>query len=335
MPIDKINEGGNMKRHYLLISLLLLIIILGCAKAGKKVLLVFSYHPKFSWVIEETIGVEDVFKDKGITIEKFYLDTKRHTDSEWMKNIADEAVKKIDEFKPDVVIVFDDNACELVAKKYIGKKLPFVFCGMNAEPDVYGFPAENITGVLERHHIKESIDLLKKLVPDIKKYAIITDASHTSKVFVNGINGMEYPIEFCESYTINDFDDWKEKVNELQTKVDAIGLFVYHTIKKKGEELSLPPEEVLKWTLKSNKLPEFAILDFTIRDGALCGVTLSGSEQGKTAAEITLVILDGEKPSDIPIKCPEKGNPIINEKRAKELNIKIPEDILDKVEIVN
>lgn len=324
-----------MKRLYFLIGVLLLIFIFGCAKAGKKVLLVFSYHPEFSWVIEETIGVEDVFKDKGITIEKFYLDTKKHTDSEWWKDIAEQAVKKISEFKPDIVIVFDDNACELVAKKYIGKNLPFVFCGMNAEPEDYGFPAENITGVLERHHIKESIELLKKLVSDIKRAAIITDASHTSKVFVDGIKDMEYPIEISEFYTINDFDVWKEKVNELQTKVDAIGLFVYHTIKKKGEELSLPPEEVLKWTLKSNKLPEFAIFDFTIRDGALCGVTLSGSEQGKTAAEMALMILDGKKPSDIPIKCPEKGNPIINEKRAKEFNIKIPEDILDEVERVN
>ncbi len=324
-----------MKRLYLLISMLLLIFVFGCAKAGKKVLLVFSYHPEYPWVIEEAKGAEEVFKDKGIMIEKFYLDTKRNTDSEWWKNIAVDAVKKIDEFNPDVVIVFDDNACELVAEKYIGNSLPFVFCGMNAEPEVYGFPAENITGVLERHHIKESIEFLKKLEPDIKKCAIITDASHTSKVFVNGIKDMEYPIEICGFYTINDFDDWKEKVNELQSKVDAIGLFVYHTIKKKGEELSLPPEEVLKWTLENNKLPEFALLDFTIRDGALCGVTLSGCEQGKTAAEMALMILDGKKPSDIPIKCPEKGNPIVNEKRAKELNIKIPEDVLDEVEIVN
>ena len=324
-----------MKRHYVLINVLLLIFILGCAKAEKKVLLIFSYHPEYYWVMEEAKGVEEVLKGKGITIEKFYLDTKRHTDSEWWENIADEAVKKISEFKPGVVIVFDDNACELVAKKFIGKNLPFVFCGMNAEPEDYGFPTENITGVLERHHIKESIELLKKLVPDIKRAAIITDASQTSNGVVNGIKDMEFPIDICEFYTTNNFDDWKDKVNELQSKVDAIGLFAYHTIKKKGEELSIPPEEVLKWTLENNKLPEFAILDFTIRDGALCGVTLSGNEQGKTAAEIALMIFDGKKPSDIPIKCPIKGNPIINEKRAKEMNIKIPENFLEEVEIVN
>ncbi|MCK4338384.1 MAG: hypothetical protein KAW87_00120, partial [Candidatus Cloacimonetes bacterium] len=139
-----------MKRHYIVISVLLLIFVLGCAKTGKKVLLVFSYHPEYYWVMEEAKGAEEVLKGKGITIEKFYLDTKRHTDSEWWENIADEAVKKIDEFEPGVVIVFDDNACEHVAVKYAGKTLPFVFCGMNGDPEDYGFPAENIAGVVER-----------------------------------------------------------------------------------------------------------------------------------------------------------------------------------------
>lgn len=52
-------------------------------------------------------------------------------------------------------MLFDDNACELVGKKYINKTLPLVFCGMNGEPENYGFPAENITGVVERHHLRE------------------------------------------------------------------------------------------------------------------------------------------------------------------------------------
>ena len=72
-----------------------------------------------------------------------------------------------------------------------------------------------------------------------------------------------------------------------------------------------------------------------MRGGALCGVTLSGYEQGKAAAEIAAKILQGEKPSNIPVQCPTKGTPLINEKRAKELNISIPEDVLKQVELVS
>ena len=119
--------------------------------------------------------------------------------------------------------------------------------------------------------------------------------------------------------------------------MDAIGLFVYHTIKDpdKEGEISLPPEDVLNWTLRNSKLPEFAFFDFTVRAGALCGVTLSGYEQGKAAAEIAIEILEGKKPADIPITCPEKGNPIVNEIRAEELNITVPTDIIKEVEIID
>ena len=329
-----------------LIALLLTAIISGCivheegtpdVKTGKKVLLIFSYHPEHPWVIEETRGAEDIFKGKGVEFEKFYLDTKRKTSAEWKKKVSEEAVKKIAEFKPDLVIVFDDNACELVAMKYAGKSLPFVFCGMNSDPEDYGFPAENIAGVVERQHINGTIDLLKQLVPNVKKVAIITDNSPTSHGFVTRLEKTALPVEISECYTTDDFDAWKAKVKELQPMVDAIGLFVYHTIKDpaKEGEISLPPEDVLSWTLRNSKLPEFAFFDFTVRAGALCGVTLSGYEQGKAAAEIAIEILDGKKPVDIPIKCPEKGNPIVNKRRAEELNITIPTDIVKEVEIID
>ena len=145
------------------------------------------------------------------------------------------------------------------------------------------------------------------------------------------------PVEISECYATDDFDAWKAEVKELQSEVDAIGLFVYHTIKDpaKEGEVSLPPEDVLNWTLKNSKLPEFAFFDFTVRAGALCGVTLSGYEQGKATAGIAIEILEGKEPADIPIQCPEKGNPIVNEKRAEELNITVPTDIIKGGEIID
>ena len=304
------------------------------AQAGKKILLIFSYHSDYPWVVEETKGIEDTLKDKELVIEKFYMDTKRRTSPEWMEKVAEDAVKKITEFSPDLVIVLDDNACELVAMKYAGKSLPFVFCGMNRDPKDYGFPAENITGVIERHYIKETIELLKRLIPNVKKAAIITDSNPTSIAFINRVKETALSVEILE-FATNDFNAWKAKVRELQPQVDAIGLFTYHTIKESGQEESLPPDDVLQWTLENSKLPEFAFLDFSIKGGALCGVTLSGYEQGKTAAEMAIKILEGTKPGDIPIESPEKGNLMVNKKRAEELDIEISKDILKDAEIVH
>ncbi|GAJ18072.1 unnamed protein product, partial [marine sediment metagenome] len=73
--------------------------------------------------------------------------------------------------------------------------LPFVFAGMNGEPGDYGFPADNITGVLERGHVNESMELLKRLVPSLTRAAIITDNSPTSQAFISRVGRTILPIE--------------------------------------------------------------------------------------------------------------------------------------------
>ena len=224
----------------------MLIPVLAWGKAGKKVLLVFSYHAEYSWVVEERKGVEAVFRGKGLAVEEFYLDTIRKTSPEWEEKVAEDAVEKIGDFKPDVVIVFDDNACELVAKKYIGKTLPFVFAGMNADPGDYGFPTDNITGVVEKHQVRESMELLKRLAPDVKKVAMIADDSPTTHKLMARIKKEALPLEVAESYLTYDFRAWKAKVKELQSQVGALGLSGYRTIKQKPGKLSLPAERVLQ-----------------------------------------------------------------------------------------
>jgi ABC-type uncharacterized transport system substrate-binding protein len=335
--ILQIRDGTLKKTYLVVIMLLLLPICVRCAGASEesnRVLLIFSYNAEYPWVVEETLGVEEILGKREIKIEKLYMDTKRNTNAEWKAQVADYAAKEIDDFNPNVVIVFDDNACEFVAKRYIGETLPFVFCGMNGEPEDYGFPADNITGVIERHHLKDTIDLLKRLVPDATRVAIVTDNGPTSQAFVARAKKTILSIEVYEFYDTDDFDAGKAKVTELQSKVDAIGLAGYHTLRESGQQANVPGEDVLGWTVKNSKLPEFAVNEFTVSDGALCGVTLSGYEQGKAAAQMAIKILDGEKPADIPVTSPEKGKPIVNEGRAKELNIVISTDMLNEVEIV-
>lgn len=142
------------------------------------------------------------------------------------------------------------------------------------------------------------------------------------------------PVEITEIYLTNDFDDWQAKVLEIQSEVDAIGLFTYHTIKRQGEEESMSPDDVLQWTLENSGLPEFATLDFTVEGGALCGVALSAYEQGKTAAEMAVRILAGEKPSDIPVAIPQATRAMVNAARAAELGIEVSEDTLLGIDLI-
>ena len=312
-----------------------LLAIMGCSKSPEKLLVIYSYHPEYEWCRQEKRGIGDVFTDQNIVIESFYMDTKRKTSKTWEKNITDEALLKIESFKPDLVIVCDDNACRLVAKQFVDKKLPFVFTGIDEDPSVYDMPAKNITGVIERKLIPGTIDLLKKLVPSVKTIAIITDNSPTSQATVSRFTKENFPIELTDVFSTNDYDEWKKYVRKIQTEVDALGIYLYFTLEKADSEESIPDAEVLKWTLENNTLPTFSFVAFSVQDGVLCGDTQSGYEQGKEAALMAKEILSGIKPSELPIRMPKKGTLMINEKTAQKLNIIIPKDLKQKAKIIN
>jgi len=319
----------------LLVASLLACALCGCTAREKKVLLVFSYHAEYTWHAEEARGTQEVLKREGIAFEKFYLDTKRHTSVEWKQQITAEAKERIKEYDPALVMVFDDNACDLVAQHYVGETLPFVFCGVNADPAEYGFPAQNVTGVLERPDFVGSAELLQKLVPGVKEVALLTDDSPSAHGFIEGFADMALPVEISEIHTTNSFEDWQAKVGQLQSEVDAIGLFTYHTIRKQGEEQSMSPDELLQWTLENSVLPEFCPLDFAVEGGALCGVALSAYEQGNIAAEIAVRILEGEKPADVPVAIPEATRSMVNAGRAAALGVVMDEGTLEGIELVD
>ena len=120
------------------------------------------------------------------------------------------------------------------------------------------------------------------------------------------------------------YDLWKAKIAELQDEVDAIGIIIYNTIIDPLTNESMIPEDVMKWTVANNNLPEFTALDFGVIDGALCGVFKSGHTQGAAAVEIALRILDGEDPADIEVENPQQSSKIINRSRAEHFGIIIP-----------
>jgi len=245
-------------KKIILVLFAVLIALMSCSKSPEKLLVIYSYHPEYEWCRQEKRGIDDVFSDQNIEIESFYMDTKRKTSKKWEKNITDEALLKIESFKPDLVIVCDDNACRLVAARFINKKLPFVFTGINEDPKVYNMPAKNITGVIERKLIPGTIELLKKLDPSVKTIAIISDKSPTSQATVRRFTKENFPVEIYEVFETNNYDEWKRFVKKIQTEVDALGIYLYFTLEKIDSEESVPHNQVLKWTTENNTLPTFS-----------------------------------------------------------------------------
>jgi len=305
------------------------------AAAKKKVLLLHSYYSDYPWTNAITEGVQEILPGQDVELEIFYMDTKRKTSQEWKVKSGEMAIKKIDEWQPDVVIASDDNAQIYVTQNYAGKAKPYiVFCGVNANPADYGFPASNVTGILERPNMDAAIKFLKAIYPTARRVAVISDTDPTSRGTLEYLSENAYDIRIIKYHLIKDFDTWKDRINFYNIEADAIFIYMYHTIRAGEEAVSIPPEEVLKWTVANAKVPLVGFFDFAVEGGMLCGAVESGREFGQEAAKMAMELLQGKDIKDIPVKISTVGIRMLNMSTARRLGIAVPEDVLPTIEKV-
>ena len=308
------------------------------SKKKFRILHVMSYHTPWKWTDDLLDGFKDVLKDLNVEYRVFEMDTKRRSSEEWKEQAGRQARELIDAWKPDLVYTTDDNAQEYVTKYYVNKALPFVFSGVNASPEKYGFTgSKNITGILEQEHFVESVRLLKEIVPGVRKIAVVLDEDPTWDGVVKRMKEKlnQLPdVEFVRWHVVNSFAAYKQMIQSYQTTVDAVALLGIFTFKDESGS-NVPYTEVLRWTAGNSKLPDFSFWKDRISYGTLCTVTVSGYEQGLAAGRIARgILVEGKSPSGFPMLPTVKGEPVVSLARAKRLGIPIKTHMLLTAEVV-
>jgi ABC-type uncharacterized transport system substrate-binding protein len=303
--------------------------------AGKKLLLVHSYHKEYEWVAQLTRGVRRSLEKSGVELHVFYMDTKRRSDEAWKRKSGEAAAAVVEQWKPDAVIAADDNAQEYFAKRYADRDSPqIVFCGVNGEPGDFGYPAKNVTGILERPHFVATLDILHQIVPGARRIAIITDNSETSAGAVKYMKEHPDSVEIVSSDAPNTFEEWKKAVERVQGSADAVATYTYHTVAQPNSPVNMEPREVMAWTVEHSKLPVLGFFVFAVDDGALCGMVESGVEHGYEAGQIALGLLGGKKAADYPVTTASHGQSMLNRTTANHLGITVPDRVLKRMDLV-
>lgn len=292
-----------------------------CA-ARFKVLVVMSYEETYPWVENIRDGIESVLADNS-DIRYFYMDTKRYFEQGRQK--AKEAYNLYQKFRPDGVITADDNAQSMFVVPYLKGKVdtPVMFCGVNKEPEAYGYPASNVSGVLEREHIKESIAFAQQLVPSIKTVVHIQKESPSAKAVRDQIEkeSGEYSAIISGFRTPTTLDETIAITKKLKTKCDALLTPTMQGIVDKNGR-RLPDSEVLPILLKAFGKPVIGTNAYNVRYGILCAVVKSGKEQGAAAASKLAKAMGGTPVPQIPITRVRTGKRMINVTVMKSMGIK-------------
>jgi len=318
----------------------------------KRIIVVSSYHREYLWSQDTHMGVVEAFlnfkyldnKRQGeeytrndyvessrAVIKKLWMDTKRKYTEREIAGSVNTIVKEIKTFNPDILLLGDDNAANYVGNQYLDTKIPVVFWGINGLPLKYGLmdsterPGHNVTGIYQAGYLKECVLYLKKLLPHIRTFAILSDDSETgrskSKELVRLSEEGKLPVELIEKVTTNSFSLWKAKALELGNKVDAFFVFNHNTLKDDNGG-SVDQLEAGAWYLRNIKKPDVGHEKQFVIEGLLAAVDDSGFKQGYEAVKMAYQILEkGVRPAHMRSYAPERGPFIVNRQRAAMLGI--------------
>ena len=292
---------------------------------GKKVLFIDSYHEGYAWSDGITRGVQTILRGTGVDLKVIRMDTKRNTSDDFKKAAALKAKAEIEAFKPDVVIAADDNASKFLIEPYFkNAELPFVFCGVNWDATVYGYPYSNTTGMVEVTPIPQIIDQLKPYARGSRLGFIAPDLLTAKKEAANYKSVFDYDVT---TYYAKDLEDWKKGFLELQNQVDMI------IVASDGGLYDDKADELRAFVEANTRIPTGAAYDF-MAPLTLIAYGKVAEEQGAWSAQSALKILDGTPPSGIPIVKNKEGTLIINAKIAKSLRVSIPYELIESADQV-
>ncbi|MBZ4658375.1 MAG: hypothetical protein JG766_298 [Desulfacinum sp.] len=303
-----------------------------------KILHVMSYHSPWKWTDDQFNGFKAALKDLDVEYRVVQLDGKRNTSEAHLEKVSREAREIIESWRPDLVYATDDLAQARVAAHYVNRDIPIVFSGVNANPFKYGYVgSSNVTGIMEQEHFVETVNLLREIVPNVKRIAVIFDDDPTWEGVAERMLTLLPKLKDIEVVSwdvIRTFDHYKKRIKELPNEADAVALLGIFTFKDSSGR-NVPYTEVLRWTAENSSLPDFSFWKDRISYGTLCAVTVSGFNQGFEAGKLARrILVDGVPPRSLTMHPSLKGEPVISLARARKLGLTIQASLLLSAEIV-
>ncbi len=347
-------------------GILIVLIVFGLISAGdgasknvsakKKILVVDSYHREYLWSQYTNDGFcaamlkfgyfdnkeqaaeyikNDYIETSRVTVKRLWMDAKRKNKREEMAKTTIEVSKIAGDFNPDIIFLGDDEATDYIGNEFLDTKIPVVFWGINTTPVKYGLvdreakPGHNVTGIYQTSYYAESLELLTKIKPGIKTFAILSDGTTTGRIHVKTIQYLvksgRIPLKLVGVVSTSDSEEWKRKALELQTDVDAFFIAQYSGLKDKNDR-PVTDEEMAAWYITHINIPEAAGFRHRVVQGMLCAADDSGYNQGYEAVAVAHDILaKGANPATYPPRAPKRGALMVNKQRAKMLGITLTE----------
>lgn len=230
-------------------------------------------------------------------------------------------------FDPDVILA--STSPNLKAAQASTHSIPIVFVSVS-DPVTQGFvsnlarPGGNTSGftAYEFSIGGKWLELLKTIVPDLARVAVVFGAEPQSQFFLTSVTTAApgFGIEVV-AFPVRDIDEI-ESAMVAMSRGPASGL-IFPT----GYLLTRYDASIAGLALR-HRLPAIYAESNVPENGGLISYAYDAGEEFRQAASYVNRILKGEKPADLPIQQPTKFTLVINQKTAKAQGLMVPQSLL-------
>lgn len=191
-------------------------------------------------------------------------------------------------------------------------------------------PGRNVTGTSDLNPISEQVDLMTKVLKDLKVLGLIrSSAEQNSQIQADMIKAI------CKEKGIEVVEMTVSSVNDIQQVAqDLVGKNVQAIYAPTDNIISSAMPNLIRVT-NDKKIPVFCAEEAQVEKGALITVGINYKELGLQTGKMAARILKGEAmPKDMPIETAKNYQVTINQEASKLLGIEIPEEIKKDANLV-
>lgn len=298
---------------------------------AQNVIVLHSYHKGFSWTDDQEEGIESRLKEteNPPVIYTEYMDWKRYPSNENIAQFYQTIKFKYQNLHIDAIIATDDGALNFAIKyrKEILDDAPLIYSGINQLGAESIADPNNMTGVIEEIDPTETIKMALEINPSIRNVYVVFDNSESGRS--TGTMVMDKIISLnlgLKVFPMNDLTNGQILEQSSTLSMDSIILMTTYYSDSTGKITEF--EQFSSELGKSSNVPVYHIYDFGLNHGAFGGNLISGTIQGKMAADMVLRVLQGEDTNSISIASDHMVRKVFDYNELKKFNIslnKLPE----------
>ncbi len=242
-------------------------------------------------------------------------------------NINQSIAQKFANGDYDLIIPLSTPSTQAIAN--LIKERPIVF-GAVTDPVSAGLmkskekPGGNITGTSDITLIKQQLELLKTIKPDVRKVGIVYNPGESNTQY-----GLDQAKQYGEAMGLefiiapaNNSNEILSAARSIADKVDAFYMTTDNTV--------LAGQNALIKIAIEFKKPLISLDQSGVENGALATLGTNYEKVGERTAEIAVRVLKGEKPGVIPVLGVTDADTFINTTTAQKIGLTFSQNLINQ-----